>query len=95
MASETINLMAIIKKKEGIVSSTLEDEVVMLDIEQGKYFGLDPVGARIWEIIETPHTVKDIITTLTAEYDVTEDQCKTDVLDFLTQMQSLNMIDYA
>lgn len=94
MSRTTIEQTTLVKRKAGIVSSKLEDEVVMLDIEQGKYFGLDPIGARIWELIETPNTIQAIISSLTAEYNVGKEQCENDVFEFLNQMHSLSIIEY-
>jgi hypothetical protein len=93
MTTEKTSFSSLITRKEGIVSSKLKDEVVMLDIEQGKYFGLDPVAARIWEIIETPSSVQSILDTILAEYDVDADVCRQDVDEFLIQMNDLRMIE--
>jgi hypothetical protein len=93
MTTEKTSFSGLITRNEGIVSSKLKDEVVMLDIEQGKYFGLDPVAARIWEIIETPSSVQSILDTILAEYDVDADVCRQDVDEFLIQMNDLRMIE--
>jgi hypothetical protein len=93
MTTEKVSLSGLISRKEGIVSSKLKDEVVMLDIEQGKYFGLDPVGAKIWEIIEEPSSIECIIENILAEYNVDEDVCKRDVQEFLIKMNELMMIE--
>jgi hypothetical protein len=93
MTTKKTTFSGLITRKESIVSSKLNAEVVMLDIEQGKYFGLDPVGARIWEIIENPVSAQSIIDALVAEYDVEEDVCRQDVEEFVAKMNDLKMIE--
>jgi hypothetical protein len=93
MTTETTSFPGLITRREGIISSQLKGKAVILDIEKETFFDLDPVGARIWELIETPHRVSDITTILLEEFDVEEDLCKRDVDEFLCRMQELKMID--
>ena len=48
----------------------LVDEAAILNLKTGIYYGLDPVGARIWNLIQTPRQLKEILETLLNEYDV-------------------------
>ena len=43
-----------------VMSRTVADEVVVLDLAAGTYFGLDPVGARIWQLMAEGQTLRDI-----------------------------------
>lgn len=83
---------SIISRHESIIHSKLDDEIVMLSIEKGKYFGLNPVGSRIWELIEEPKTVSTIISTLADEYEVSLETCEKDLLHFLSQMAEQQII---
>ena len=58
------------------VSCDLAGEAVILRLEQATYFGLDPVGARIWELIQEPKTLGEIRDALVAEYDVEPVRCE-------------------
>lgn len=75
-----------------IVFSKMDDEIVMMNLEKGEYYGISPVGSRIWELLETPQTVDDICRTLCEEYAVTLEQCTEEVLSFITQMKGKNII---
>jgi hypothetical protein len=48
-------------------------------VEKGKYFALNPVGKGIWELIDTPRYLEEIIHILLAEYEVSEILCKQEV----------------
>ena len=74
------------------VSCDLDEEVVILGLQDGVYYGLDPVGARVWAIIQEPHAVREIRDLLIQEYDVTGQQCEADVLAFLEQLQNWGLI---
>jgi hypothetical protein len=54
-------------------------ELVILELSSGTYFGLDPVGARIWQLIVEQRSTNEICAALEAEYDVTADVLGQDV----------------
>lgn len=64
----------------------------MMHIEKGKYFGLNPVGKRIWEIIEHPKSFIEITEILQAEFEVTPEQCESEVREFLEKMEKSDLV---
>ena len=58
------------------------EELVMMSIEAGRYYGVNAVGARIWELLETPQTIQQLCTQICAEFDVDAQTCQTAILDF-------------
>lgn len=75
-----------------IIFSHMDNEIVMMNLEKGEYYGLSQVGSRIWELIETPQTMHDICTSLCNEYDVSHEKCTEDVQNFLNLMTEKNII---
>ena len=75
-----------------ILDGNLEGNLVMMDIQKGKYFSLNPVGKRIWEIIEQPKSFDEITDLLQAEFDVTAEQCRSEVEEFLLKMEKSGII---
>ena len=73
-------------RNKEVISGKLDDELVMMDIDKGKYFALNPVATRIWELLEDPVTLQDICRQLMDEYDVPEDQCTREVDEYLKEM---------
>ena len=90
--SITISIDSIIERKEGIVQAEIDGETVMMSIDSGEYYGLDPVASRIWAIVETPLSVQALNEQLLSEYDVSEEQCQSDVLKFLSDMAENKVI---
>ena len=70
-------------RNQQIIDGELDNNQVMMHLEKGKYFGLNPVGKRIWELIENPKSFSEIIQCLLSEFNVTEEQCTREVQDFL------------
>lgn len=87
-----INLNSTIKRNPELVASDMDGETVMMSIENGEYFGLDPVGSRIWELIENPIRIDQLIDLLLDEFEVSREQCELDTLDFINQLLEKKLI---
>ncbi len=89
----TISDLSVISVTKEAVHCDLEDEVVILGLKDGVYYGLNPVGAFIWNLIQKPITVKKIKEAILNEYDVEEDVCEKDLLELLGNLLDKNLID--
>lgn len=76
-----------------LLTTHVDGEVMAMSVERGACYGLDPIGSRIWELVETPTTVGDLVTRLTTEYAVTPAQCAADVRALLAQLEAEGMIE--
>jgi hypothetical protein len=74
------------------LAAKVGDELVMMSAAKGNYIGLSQVGARIWELIETPRTIESLCDALIAEYDVDPATCRREVDAFLTTLCQHNAI---
>ena len=83
----------IVVVKRGAISSQLLEESVILDVTNGRYYGLDSVGTQIWNLIQEPRTAIEISTILVDEYEVSPDRCEQDVLAFLADLASHDLIE--
>ena len=75
------------------VSADLAGEAVILSLRNNMYYGLNPVGARIWALLGTPVQVADICEKIVQEYDVDVDRCERDVLSVLGQLAGRGLIE--
>lgn len=73
--------------------SSLADEAVLLSLRNGKYYGVNHVGAAIWSAIQKPATLAEIEESLIKEYDVDEETCRAAVAEFLDNMVREELID--
>lgn len=87
-----ININSIVMRHEDINVTNLDGEKVMMDLEKGKYFALNEVGSRIWDIIDRPVSVKEITGILLKEYDIDEKSCQDEVINFIGRMNDAEII---
>ncbi|NJD90496.1 MAG: lasso peptide biosynthesis PqqD family chaperone [Geobacter sp.] len=92
MSNSRISLESTISQIDDIVASDIEDEKVMMSIEKGEYFGLEPIGSRIWEMMATPVKVSAIIDAMLNQYDIDRQTCENDVLKFLSELNDAGII---
>lgn len=70
----------------------LNGETVILDLASGTYYSLDPVGSRIWTLLDQGQSLADICQTLMAEYEVAEDQLTSDVVALATTLLDKRLV---
>jgi hypothetical protein len=90
--NNAIDLNSVIKRADDLVSCDLDGETALMSVENGKYYGLDPIGSRIWVLLEEARPVADLCGLLLQEFDVEPAQCQQDVLAFLTELAKDNLI---
>jgi hypothetical protein len=76
------------------VSCDLQDEVVILNLANGEYYGLNPVGARVWELIQEPRSFGEICDILIAEYEGAQlDEVARGVQALLEDMENESLVE--
>jgi len=75
-----------------VMARQVGEEVVILDLASGNYFGLDPVGARIWRLLtegKLPTEIRDI---LLEEYDVSHEQLEQDIGRLINELSAKGLL---
>jgi coenzyme PQQ synthesis protein D (PqqD) len=75
------------------VSCDLDGEAAILHLESGVYYGLNPVGAWIWNLIQRPMTVDEIRRAILKRYDVEPDLCERDLHTLLQDLAAADLIE--
>jgi hypothetical protein len=75
-----------------VVARELGGETVILDLSSGTYFGLDPVGARIWHLLETGQSLVGICDVMVEEFEVSRDELERDVLALVRDLLDKKLI---
>ena len=75
-----------------LLTSDLSGEMVLLHLADGVYYGLDVVGAHVWRLLDRPRTIRAIVDDVVAHYDVERARCESDVLAFLGDLRSHELI---
>jgi hypothetical protein len=70
----------------------IDQEVVILDLASGSYFGLNAVGSRAWALIVEGRSLKDVHGVLLGEYDVTAEQLERDLVEWATHLVTKGLL---
>lgn len=81
-----------IRRSDEILTAPLDDSLLMMSVEQGKYFGLNGAGPRIWELLEQAMTEDELVEALLAEYEVTREVCAAEVAVFLAGLRERHLL---
>jgi hypothetical protein len=76
-----------------LVSCDLAGESIILNINNGMYYGLDPVGSWIWNMIQNPISLQDIRDRLFREYNVEADRGEQDLLALINELADEGLIE--
>jgi hypothetical protein len=82
-----------VKANHSQISSDLGGEVAILDLDAGMYYGLDKVGARIWELVQEPRGVEKVQAIVLEEYEVDSARGKHDVLALLQELVDEGLVE--
>lgn len=81
-----LNMENQLYKNEDIYSSEVDGETIMMNIDNNDYYTTQEIGNRIWELLDSLDTPKAICDQLMQEYEVSQEQCQNEVLQFLEQL---------
>jgi hypothetical protein len=76
----------IVSRSPSVLTAEVDGEIVMMSIEQGRYFGLNDIGSDVWKRIEPPCSFATLIEDLAADYESDRATIRTDVQNLLGHM---------
>lgn len=77
-------------------SRLVGEEAVILQLQSGDYFSLDPVGSFVWQrITQGPIGFADLLRDLISEYDCEEIGAASDLEDLCGQLLAEELIELA
>jgi len=92
LAQTNLPASALVSAADDVLATTFEDEVVLLNLADGVYYGLDGVGARIWTLIQRPASLSQISEALRQEYQVERAQCEADLRALIAELEARGLV---
>ena len=92
MAMSAVSLDRNIRISDDTVFRELAGEAILLQLEAGMYFGLDPVGTRLWQLMAARGNLRDVYETAREEFDVDPATLERDLLALATQLAEKKLI---
>jgi hypothetical protein len=87
-----IGLHSLVRQADNLVGCDLDGETMLMSVGEGKYYGMEPIGSRIWALMETTRSVSEICNMLLSEFEVEREQCEREVLVFLNDLAQENLV---
>jgi coenzyme PQQ synthesis protein D (PqqD) len=86
--SDTTTLVA----ARDVMTADFAADVVLLNLQDGVYYGVEEVGARVWSLVQAPIALRAILDAIAVEFDVDHDRCARDVRAFVQQLVDRGLV---
>lgn len=86
---------AFLSRPANLAASAIDGEMVILNLDSGLFFQLNPIGSRIWEALETPTTFAQLCQTMEDTFDVDADTCRHDIEEFISALSAHALVTVA
>ena len=87
-----LDLQCVVQREPEIVAAEADKDLVMVSIANGFYYAVSDVAREIWEAIERPRKVFDLIDDLAKSYDIDRTICQAETLSFLEDLRSEGLL---
>jgi hypothetical protein len=74
------------------LSTEVQGETVILELDRGVYFSVSKVGDHIWHLLSEPRRIDDLVESVTDAFDVDDDTCRPDVLSFVSELMDAGLV---
>ena len=91
--ARSVSLESTVAAAADQVFCDLAGEAIILSLKSGTYYGLDAVGARIWQLLQTPRVVARIRDQVLEEFDVEPSRCEQELLALLEQLVRHSLVE--
>lgn len=91
----SVTLDSVFVRSSDVLFQEVGGEAVLLDLASETYFGLNPVGTRIWQLLGDGSALQSVRDALVAEYDAPPEQIESDLLTLATQLSDAGLVKAA
>src|SRR2546425_5110771 len=89
---QMLNLDCVVQRDPDVIAAEADQDLVMVSIANGLYYGVSDVAREIWEAIERPKKIADLIDDLAATYNIDRSTCEEETLSFLEHLLSEQLL---
>jgi hypothetical protein len=82
-----------VRRSAEVLHRDIDGETVLVDLGSGRFFGLDPVGARVWDGLGTETTAAALVDRVVAEFAVARPRAEKDVLALLGDLAAKGLVE--
>ncbi|MES2045406.1 MAG: PqqD family protein [Pseudomonadota bacterium] len=92
MPATDIEDTMMVTRHQDMIAADVGDEAVILDVQSGYFFQLNPTAARIWTLLESQISAGELCAKMADSYSVDPALCRDDVMDFIADMRDRGLI---
>lgn len=81
-----VDLSSRVGTRDTLLSRRLGSETVLLDLESGRYYGLEETGTSIWSRLVEGESLRQVHAELLAELDVDSERLERDLVSFVRDL---------
>jgi hypothetical protein len=85
----------LVRDNDNLLTTTVDGELIALSVADGVCYGLNSMGTRIWELLAEPRSVDSLCEQLTREFEISDEACRREALEFLDQLRAEGMVSVA
>jgi len=75
-----------------VMSTEVEGEAVLLNLEIGQYYSLDEVGTRMWALLAQHGQIEPVVQAMLDEYDAGEGELRQDLVDLVEELAAHGLL---
>jgi hypothetical protein len=87
-----VSLQTAVRVSDDVVVRELDGEAIILNLSSGVYFGLDPVGTRMWQLIGQLARLQDVVDAMRDEYDAPIEKLEHDLLQLVFELTENGLV---
>jgi hypothetical protein len=92
MSVSELDRNCIVQRNVDVIAAEADQDLVMVSVANGSYYAVSDVARAIWEAIEHPKKVSDLIDNLASGYNVDQSKCEQEALSFLADLQKEGLL---
>ena len=89
---QMLNLNCVVHRDPDVIAAEADQDIVMVSIANGLYYGVSDVAREIWEAIEQPKKISDLVDDLTRTFNIDRTECERETLSFLEDLRSEGLL---
>jgi hypothetical protein len=87
-----LTLDTIIQRDPDVIAAEADKDLIMVSVATGHYYGVSDVGRDIWDAIEHPKKISDLVDDLTAIYRIDSSTCREQTVLFLQALHDEGLL---
>ena len=88
-----INETSVFRIPENVESTTIDEDIVLLNFETGDFYGINSIGSKVFSMVEERYNFGDILKQIQSEYDVPEEVLRTDLIALFGELKENGLVE--